>query len=215
MSLVAGARQPLGAIGDRARERLLRGAAKRLGLGALGLRIGREAETLQLADMMALDHHVARRRDLGLQHRILPEAAHQHARPPIDETLDQALVQRVGQTVLDRLAFHRATWPVRQANPADWRRRSRCGSARCGPRACRCRLRCVGARGSAPAIQSSGTTPPSAMKRKDLADQLGMLRRGDLAVVGQPADVPEPPHAVRPRARSAISSSRASASSAT
>ena len=53
-------------------ERLLRRAAQRLRLGALGLRIGREAEPGERADMVALDQHVAGRRDLGLQHRILP-----------------------------------------------------------------------------------------------------------------------------------------------
>ena len=102
---VAGARQTLGAVGNRARQRLLRGAAERLRLGALGLRIGREAKTLQLADMMALDHHVARRRDFRFQHRILPEAAHQHAGPPIDKPFDQPLMQSVRQTILDSLRF--------------------------------------------------------------------------------------------------------------
>ena len=33
--------KPLGAVGDRGGERLLRGAAQRLRLGALGLRVGR------------------------------------------------------------------------------------------------------------------------------------------------------------------------------
>ena len=53
-----------------------------------------------MPDMLALDEHVARRGDLSLQHRILPQATHQHAGAPIDETAGETLVQSVRQLVL-------------------------------------------------------------------------------------------------------------------
>ena len=53
-------RQALGAFGDRGGQRLLRGVAQRLRVGAFGLRVGGEAEAVQRADVMAF--HQARRR---------------------------------------------------------------------------------------------------------------------------------------------------------
>src|SRR4051812_46826780 len=61
---LAGTREPLCPLSDRGRERLLCRASQRLSLGPLRLRIGGKTETLQLADVMALYHHIARRRDL-------------------------------------------------------------------------------------------------------------------------------------------------------
>ena len=50
--------------------------------------------------MLALDQHVAGARYFGFKHRVLSQAAHQHAGAPVDETLGKPLVQRVGQVVL-------------------------------------------------------------------------------------------------------------------
>ena len=69
------------------RERFLRGSIQRSRGFSGGLRIGREAETLQEADMLAFDHHVAGIGYFRFKHRILSEAAHQHAGAPVDETL--------------------------------------------------------------------------------------------------------------------------------
>ena len=57
---VGGGRHPLGALGDLAGERLLRGGAQRLRLRTVGIRVGREAEAVEAADMLAL--RPARRR---------------------------------------------------------------------------------------------------------------------------------------------------------
>ena len=56
---------------DLARQRLHRGGVQSLLRLAFGLRIGSKAEALQLADMLALDHHIARGRYFGFQHRVL------------------------------------------------------------------------------------------------------------------------------------------------
>ena len=50
--------------------------------------------------MLTLDHHLAGRGDFGFQHRVLSQAAHQHAGAPVDKSLGQTRVQGVGQIVL-------------------------------------------------------------------------------------------------------------------
>ena len=104
-------RDLLGALGDLAGERLLRRGAERLDVGRrrrVGVR--REAEPGEPADMLALDQDVAGRRDLGFEHRVLFQAAHQHAGPAVDEPLRQPLMQRIRQPILDRA---RAFLPMR------------------------------------------------------------------------------------------------------
>ena len=66
----------------------------------VALRIGGEAKSLELTDMLTFDHHVAGSRDFGFEHCILSQATHQHAGAAIHETLGEAFVKRVGQTVL-------------------------------------------------------------------------------------------------------------------
>ena len=60
--------------------------------------------------MLPFDEHVAGRRDLGFQHRVLFQPAHEHAGPPVDEPAGQPLMQRIGQTILYRA---RALLPMR------------------------------------------------------------------------------------------------------
>ena len=50
---------------------------------------------------MAFDDDVAGFVDFGLEHRVLAQPPHQHAGAAVDEALGQALVQGVGQLVLD------------------------------------------------------------------------------------------------------------------
>ena len=71
-------------------------------------------------------------RDFRFQHRVLSQAPHQHARAPVDEALGQPLVQRVRQPVLYPTRHRPANAPGPAASRAGWRRRSRCGPARCG-----------------------------------------------------------------------------------
>ncbi len=58
--------------------------------------------------MLAFDQNVAGRRYFGFEHRILSEAAHQHAGAAIDETLRETVMQRIGYAVL---------YPTRDALP--------------------------------------------------------------------------------------------------
>ena len=115
--VVRGLRQLGGARLDLAGQRLLRGGVERLGLGRVGGRGGREHESVEPADHMALDRHFARLSDFGFQHRVLSQPPHQHAGAAIDEAFGQPLMQRIGQLVLDRagdpLPMLRVGEPVR------------------------------------------------------------------------------------------------------
>ena len=100
--IVRGLRQFGGARFDLAGERLLRGAVERLGFGAGGRGIGREHESVEPADHMALDGHFASFSDFGFQHRVLSQPPHQHAGAAVHEAFGQTFVQRIGQLVFDR-----------------------------------------------------------------------------------------------------------------
>ena len=69
-----------------------------------------------MPDMLTFDHDVAGRGDFGFQHRVLSQAAHQNARPAVDEPLGETFVQGVGQIVLyltrDALPMLRIAQPV-------------------------------------------------------------------------------------------------------
>jgi hypothetical protein len=69
---------------------------QRLGLRPFGAGIGREAETVETAQVLAFDKDIAVVSDLGFEHRILSQAPHQNAGAAVDETLREFLVQRVG-----------------------------------------------------------------------------------------------------------------------
>ena len=85
-----------GAALDLGSQRLLRRGIERAGLLARGLRIGGEAEAVELADVLAFHRHVAAGGDFGFHGRILSQPPPQEAGPAIDESLCQALVQGVG-----------------------------------------------------------------------------------------------------------------------
>jgi hypothetical protein len=89
-----------GALLDLARQRFLRGGVERPGGLAVGLWVGREAEPVELSNVLALDHHIACIRNFRFEHRVLSQAPHQHAGPAIDKSLSKPLMQRIRQTVL-------------------------------------------------------------------------------------------------------------------
>ncbi len=101
---------------DFACERLLRSMAQRLGLGTVRTRIRHEGKSVELSHVLAFDDDIAGGRNLRIQHRVLSQAPHQNARPTIDETARQPVVQSVGQPVLyltgDALPMLRITQPV-------------------------------------------------------------------------------------------------------
>ena len=86
---------------DFARQRLLRRGLQRLGFGAGLGRIGREHESVEATDGVALDDHVASFADLCFQRRIFPQAPHQYTGAAINETFCEALVQRIRQFILN------------------------------------------------------------------------------------------------------------------
>jgi hypothetical protein len=63
--------------------------------------VGGERETVEPADDMALDHHLAGLLDFSFQCRVLAQPPHQYAGAAIDETLGEPLVQRIRELVLD------------------------------------------------------------------------------------------------------------------
>ncbi len=142
---------------------------------------------------MAFDHHVAARRDFCIQDGVLPEPAHEHAGAPVDEALGQPLVQRVGQLVLHRLGFlapdGRLGQPVGlvgdEGPGADMgdARRQRVDVA-------------VGAVGLLDPLGDPvvGNHAAVAHEAEDLADQLRMLGRRYLAVIGKLRHVPQAAH---------------------
>ena len=98
--VVAGEHDARGARLDLAGKGLHRRHVQGFRLRPAGLRVSGKAETLQHSDVLALDEHIARRGDLSLQHRILPQTTHQHTRAPIHEPAGEPLVQSVRQLVL-------------------------------------------------------------------------------------------------------------------
>ncbi len=79
-------------------------------------RVGDKAQAVEPADIGALDPDLAGRRHRGGQRVLGGELAHQKGRAPIDEALGDAVVQRVGEPVLDAagalLPGRRAVDPV-------------------------------------------------------------------------------------------------------
>ena len=85
---------------DLARERLLRGSAKRLAFRTGGSGIGGKLEAREPPDRVALDDHFAGFGNFSFEHRVLAQPPHQHAGAAVDKALGQTRVQRVGQPVL-------------------------------------------------------------------------------------------------------------------
>ena len=90
----------------------LQGFQRRVAQGAPGQRfagrVRREDQTVELADLVAADHHLAGRSDLGRRVFFGVERLQQRGGAPVDEALHQRLVERVRQLVLD---FARAAAP--------------------------------------------------------------------------------------------------------
>ena len=214
MSPLALAREAVGARLELGGQRLLRGGLHRLGVLAAGRLVGGEAETLQFADMMPFDEHCAGGADFGFGHRILSQAPHEHGSPAVYEPFRQPLVQRIRQSVLDLARFF---LPVcRIGKPA-----GTVGHE--GPGADlrdAVRQRVDVAVGGIGAPHLLGHVVFVDMAVADeigehRGDQVGMLGRRDLAVVGQRAGLPQQRDALAAIvARSRISGSRASCSSA-
>ena len=139
---------------------------------------------------MALDHDLAGLADVGLEPGVLAQPPHQHAGAAVDEALGQPLVQCVGELVLDRAGNG---LPVldRRASPDGWPRRSRSGYGRCGSTACRCRRRPGRpARPGGRTSRSGSRLPASGSRRAWWRARRGWP--GDLPVVGNLADLPQP-----------------------
>ena len=84
--------------GDDPLDRAAQGAILKRRRAALRL----EMEAGEAADQMALDRHRAVGIDAAKDRaRAIAQAAQQRARAPVDETLHQRLVQRVGEPVLE------------------------------------------------------------------------------------------------------------------
>src|SRR5204863_6873467 len=98
--LVAGMAELGGPRVDLARERLLRGSAKRLAFRTGGSGIGGKLEAREPPDRVALDDHFAGFGNFSFEHRVLAQPPHQHAGATVNETLGETLMQRVGQSVL-------------------------------------------------------------------------------------------------------------------
>ena len=99
--VVGGGGQFLGARVDLTGQRLERGRLQCLGVGA-GLRgIGREGESVEPADHMTFHDHFAGLADFRTQYRVLPQPAHQYTGTPVNETLREPFMQRIGQFIFD------------------------------------------------------------------------------------------------------------------
>ena len=101
--LVRRLRQFGGARLDLAGQHFLRGGVERLGFGAgRGRGVGRKHEAVEPANHMAFDRYFTGFSDFSFKHRVLSQPPHQHAGAAVHEAFGQALVQRIGQFVLDR-----------------------------------------------------------------------------------------------------------------
>ena len=190
MSPLAHAREAVGARLVLGGQRLLRSGLDGLGILAAGRLVGGEAETLQFADMMPFDEHCAGGADFGFGHRILSQAPHEHGSPAVYEPFRQPLVQRIRQSVFDLARFF---LPVcRIGKPA-----GTVGNE--GPGADlrdAVRQRVDVAVGGIGAPHLLGHVVLVDMAEPDeigehRGDEVGMLGRRDLAIVGQRTGLPQ------------------------
>ena len=140
---------------------------------------------------MALDHDLAGLVDLRFQHRVLAQPPHQHAGAPIDETFGQPLVQRVGEPVLDGARYALPMLGIGQPIRTVGRKRPGADMGDAGGKGVDIAVRPVGLRDLAgePVGVDLSITDQVAEHRDD---QLGMVGRRDLAIIGNLADVPQP-----------------------
>ena len=95
--LIVGCRAQLfGTRVDLAGQRLLRGRLQGFRIGTGLCRVGREGESVEAADHMALNDDFAGLADFRIQNAVLPQAAHQYTGTTINETLRKPFMQRVG-----------------------------------------------------------------------------------------------------------------------
>ncbi len=183
--------KPGGARGDLAGKRFLRGVLQRLGLRSARGGVGQKHKSIETADHMAFDDDFAGFVDLRLKLGVLAQPPHQHAGAAIDEALGEPLVQRVGELVFDgacdalpMLGIGEPIRPVGGKGPgADMgdARRQRIDVA-VGP---------VGLRD----LTREPVGLDFALAHEEAIDgdhELGVVRRRDLAIIGNLADVPQP-----------------------
>jgi hypothetical protein len=139
--------------------------------------------------MLPLDQDVAGRSYFRLEHRLLFQAPHQHAGAAVDEPRRQPLMQRIRKTILYRaravLPMQRIVQPVRPVGDegpgADMRDAVGEGvDVALGP---------VGI-GYLPVEPVVRNPPATSEEGEERRHQLGMVGRGDLAVVGNLAGLP-------------------------
>ena len=154
-----------------------------------------EPETVEPADRVILDHHLAFRADHHRQRAaISADLAEQHGRALVDETLGEAEMERVGQPLLDRSGagspMRRISEPVGAVgdiSPASRRRdapRERLDIAR--------DIIEPGDLLGEPAMRYMAL--PFAQMPEQTADEAGMRIDAELAEIGQAGRCPEPRH---------------------
>ena len=187
-----------GGEGLRAAEDLPRHRLRPGGLEPLHVRAGGrrrdEPEAVEPADELTLDEHAAVVFDCGHQVFLLAQPPHQHAGSAIDKTLCEAFMQGVRQPVLDlagaALPVERVAEPVRAVG--DERPGADVGDA-------------LGQRvdvafgavaiGKLPVEPVLGDAPAfAADKTEDARHQRRVLGAGNVAIVGDLADLPEQLH---------------------
>ena len=167
-------------------ERLLGCRTHGLGILAAGALVGGEAEPLQLADMVAFDEDGSGWADFGFRHRIFSKAPHEDGSPAVYEAFRQPLMQRIRQSVFD---FARLFLPVCLiGQPAGPVGNESPGADLGNP--VRQRVDVAFGRVGAADLLGHVVLIDMAMPGKvhiDRGDEVGMLGRRDLPVVGQSA----------------------------
>ena len=92
----------LGAAFDLAGKCFFSSRLQRLRLVGIRRRVGCEAEAVNAAQVLSFNAYAALGVDHGIRQGLLPQSAGQDAGPPIHETLREALMQGIGQLVLER-----------------------------------------------------------------------------------------------------------------
>src|SRR5579885_1055763 len=95
------ARAAISPRSTRAAPHALGGVEQAPRLLSAGARIGNEAEAVEAADELPFDEDLARAADGGEELAVAGEVPRQHRRAAVDEALRQAVVERVGEAVLD------------------------------------------------------------------------------------------------------------------
>jgi hypothetical protein len=180
----------LGAGGKLRHQHLRGGMACGLAVNAVARCIRREAEAVEAADIMVLDQNLTVRADLGHHLLLIAQAPHEYTGAPVDETLCQAFMKGVGQRVLDRAGAILPMLGILEPLGA---------MGHVGPGAnlgepVRQRVEIpVGAVGLRHLVGKPVLGDPALVahdEAEQCADQLRMVRRRDLAVVGDLAHLP-------------------------